>query len=216
MFIMVKKMDGIFFDLDGTLWNAIPQMVEAYNEAMIENNYKYRFDYNMVKSYMGLTPEETAVIAFNDVDLEKGMALFKIMYDKELLYLRETPGKLYDNVEGVLNLLSKKYPLYIVSNADKGYIEAFLEGTKLSKFFKGHLAAGDTGLAKWQNILLLKQKEEIDRVIYIGDTNKDMVESNKAGVLFVHAAYGFGVIEDKCNKIDSISELPEIIERLFK
>ena len=27
-------MDGIFFDLDGTLWNAIPQMVEAYNEAM--------------------------------------------------------------------------------------------------------------------------------------------------------------------------------------
>ena len=33
-------MDGIFFDLDGTLWNAIPQMVEAYNEDMQENGYK--------------------------------------------------------------------------------------------------------------------------------------------------------------------------------
>ena len=208
-------MDGIFFDLDGTLWNAIPQMVEAYNEAMQENGYKYTFDYEKVKSYMGLTPKETAVLAFKDVPLEKGMALFKLMYEKELVYLRKTPGILYPNVERVLSILSKKYPLYIVSNADKGYIEAFLEGTKLDKYFKGHLAAGDTNLAKWQNINLLQQKEKIDRVIYVGDTNKDKIESLKANAMFIHAAYGFGIIENDEYKINSLDELPDLIDNLF-
>ena len=208
-------MDAIFFDLDGTLWNAIAQMVEAYNEAMKENGYHYSFNYETVKSYMGLTPEETALIAFKDVSLEEGMKLFRLMYERELVYLKRSPGTLYPKVEEVLNILSKKYPLYIVSNADKGYIEAFFEGTKLDKYFKGHLAAGDTGLEKWQNIKLLKERENIDRVIYVGDTNKDKIESNKANVMFIHAAYGFGKIEDEENKIEAIEELPQMIESLF-
>ena len=208
-------MDAIFFDLDGTLWNAIAQMVEAYNEAMKENGYHYSFNYETVKSYMGLTPEETALIAFKDVSLEEGMKLFRLMYERELVYLKRSPGTLYPKVEEVLNILSKKYPLYIVSNADKGYIEAFFEGTKLDKYFKGHLAAGDTGFEKWQNIKLLKEKENIDRVIYVGDTNKDKIESNKANVMFIHAAYGFGKIEDDENKIEAIEELPQMIESLF-
>lgn len=209
-------MDAIFFDLDGTLWNAIPQMVDAYNEAMKDNGYHYSFDYETVKSYMGLTPEETALIAFKDVSLKEGLRLFKIMYERELVYLKKKPGFLYPNVEEVLNTLSKKYPLYIVSNADKGYIEAFLEGTKLDKYFKFHLAAGDTGLEKWQNIKLLKEKENIDRVVYVGDTKKDKIESNKANVLFIHASYGFGVIDDEKYRINSILELPKMIESLLK
>ena len=105
--------------------------------------------------------------------------------------------------------------LEYTNDADKGYIEAFLEGTKLDKYFKGHLAAGDTNLAKWQNINLLQEKEKIDRVIYVGDTNKDKIESLKANAMFIHAAYGFGIIENDEYKINSLDELPDLIDNLF-
>jgi len=209
-------MKSIFFDLDGTMWNAIDKMVDAYNLAMEKNGYKYRFDYDMVKSYMGLTPEETAPLAFPDISLEEGVKLFKICYLEELVFLKKTPGKLYPNVESTLKELAKKYPLYVVSNADKGYIETFFEGTGLGKYFKGHLAAGDTGLAKWQNIQLLQEREHIDEVIYVGDTNKDKVEATRAGTKFIHAAYGFGIIENDEYFVNSFEELVNKIEEVFQ
>jgi len=210
-------MVALFFDLDGTMWDAIDKLVDAYNEAMIKGGYKYRFTFPMVKSFMGLTPEETVPLAFGkEISIEDGLKLFKIIYDEELVYLKKTPGTLYPKVEETLSLLSKKYPLYVVSNADKGYIETFFEGTGLGKYFKSHLAAGDTGLAKWQNIMLLQEREKIDEVIYIGDTNKDKVEATRAGARFIHAAYGFGVIENDEYKVDRFEELPKVIGELLK
>ena len=85
----------------------------------------------------------------------------------------------------------------------------------MEKYFKGHLCAGDTKLAKWQNIQKLKKDEGIDEVIYVGDTLKDKNESMKAGVKFIHAAYGFGKIEDDPYKIEALVELPSLVEKLF-
>lgn len=208
-------MKALFFDLDGTMWNAIDRMKDAYNAAMKKNDLKYRFTYEMVKSYMGLTPEETSILAFPDLEVEEGLRLFKIMYLEELEYLKKTPGILYPHVEKTLSTLKNDYPLYVVSNADKGYIETFFEGTGLGKYFKAHLAAGDTGLSKWENIKLLQEREKIDEVIYIGDTLKDKIEATKAGAKFIHAAYGFGQIDNYEYRIDSFDELPKLVNVLF-
>ncbi len=51
-----------------------------------------------------------------------------------------------------LQIMYKKYPLYIVSNSESGYIEVFLQTSGLEKYFKGHLCNGDTGLDKGSNI----------------------------------------------------------------
>lgn len=52
----------------------------------------------------------------------------------------------------MLQIMYKKYPLYIVSNSQSGYIEVFLQTSGLEKYFKGHLCNGDTGLDKGSNI----------------------------------------------------------------
>ena len=44
-------------------------------------------------------------------------------------------GRLYEGLEETLKYLSAKYPLYIVSNCQKGYIEAFLSYHQLGKYF---------------------------------------------------------------------------------
>lgn len=207
---------AIFFDLDGTLWDALIPLCESWNNAMEENGYKYRFSLEKMQSFMGLTPEETCPLAFEDKNLEEGLKLFKICLDYEIKYLAKNPGKLYENEENVLSNLSKKYPLFIVSNADKGYIQNYLNACNMNKYFKDFVQAGDTGLAKWENILYMQKKHSIDQVIYVGDTNKDKIESERAGATFIHAAYGFGEIKETKYKISSLNELENKIKEIFK
>ena len=207
---------AIIFDLDGTLRDAIEPIKDAWNLAMEEHNLSYRFDYPTIKSFMGLTPKETIDIAFKDVSFEKGQEYFEILINKEIEYLKTHPGKLYENEESVLKELNKKYELFIVSNSDKGYIENYLNYFNFNKYFKDHLCAGDTKLEKYQNILLVKEKYRLNEVFYIGDTLKDKIESEKANVNFIHAKYGFGNINSQCLSINSIDELPNLIEKVRK
>ena len=207
---------GLFFDLDGTLWNALNPLTKSWNKAMIENKLPYVFNIKKMKSYMGLTPEETVPLAFPDVDIKTGLKYFKLALNSEINYLRKYPGKLYKDEESVLKKLSKKYDLFIISNADKGYVENYLCSTKMGKYFKGHFNQGDTGFPKWKNILLMKKNKKIDEVIYIGDTNKDKIESEKAKVKFIHAAYGFGKIENYPYKIENLKQLDAMVKKVFK
>ena len=206
---------ALFFDLDGTLWDAIVPLTESWNEAMIKASKPYRFDLDKMKSYMGLTPEETCPLAFKDLNLEEGMKVFSLCLENEIKYLSKNPGTLYRHEREVLNQLCKKYPLYIVSNSGKGYIENYLQACKMTKYFTGHLCAGDTLKDKWENIRILKQKEGIGKVIYIGDTKKDMIQTEKAGEIFIHASYGFGQIDENVYRINSLDELPELVEKIF-
>jgi phosphoglycolate phosphatase len=206
---------AIFFDLDGTLWDALAPITYSWNEAMIKNDKHYRFDDTSIRSIMGLTPEETALLVFNDVPLKEGLELFKICVKAELEYLAIHPGKLYPLEKETLEELSKSYPLYIISNCDKGYIENFLNSLNMTKYFKGHICVGDNGFAKWQNIVYLKDINKFDDVIYIGDTLKDKTESTKANVKFIHANYGFGHIDNDQYFVNKISDLPPLINKLF-
>ena len=138
-----------------------------------------------------------------------------MLVKEEINYLSKHPGTIYENEDKVLSVLSAKYDLYVVSNSDKGYIENYLLTCNKEKCFKGHICAGDLGLAKWQNILYLKKKEKIDEVIYVGATLKDKIESEKAHVKFIHAAYGFGKIDDDTLKINNLTELILKVEEVF-
>ncbi len=175
----------------------------------------FSFSFDMIKSIMGLTPLETLPITFPGLEEEKAMKLFQECVKDEIKFLSKKPGTLYPNEEEVLSSLAKKYQLYVVSNSDVGYVENYLTSCHMEKYFKGHVCAGDTKLAKWQNILYLKEKEGIDEVIYVGDTLKDKIESEKANVQFIHASYGFGVIENDEFKITNLLELPPLVDELF-
>lgn len=206
---------ALFFDLDGTLWDALIPLTQSWNQAMEDNDKHYRFTLDTMKTYMGLTPLETVKIAFTDVSEEEGLRLFDICLKAEIKYLAVHPGKMYLNEEEIIKKLSSLYPLYIISNCEKRYIENYLNALNMSKYFTGHVCIGDTGFDKWKNIIYLKEKEKIDQVIYIGDTLKDKVESEKAGVDFIHAAYGFGKIDDDVHHINSLKELPGQISIIF-
>jgi phosphoglycolate phosphatase len=211
-----SKEISLFFDLDGTLWDAVRPITLAWNLTMEQEKMPYRFDETRVRSTMGLTPEETATLLFPEQPLQEGLRLFRACVTGEIAYLSRHPGATYPHEDEVLAALSSLYNLYVVSNSEKGYVENFLSACHKERYFSGHICAGDTGLAKWGNILYLKDRENLGKVIYIGDTAKDKAESERAGVPFIHAAYGFGAIPDCEFAISSLDTLPEEILKVFK
>ena len=54
-----------------------------------------------------------------------------------------------------------------------------------------------------------------DEAVYVGDIQGDYDSSKKAGVKFIHAAYGFGTIDDDVPAIRKFSELPRVADRVF-
>ena len=125
-------------------------------------------------------------------------------------------GKLFDNLEKTLQILSQKYDLYIVSNCQAGYIEAFFAYHKLGHYFKDYENSGRTGKPKGENIKLLMEKNHIEKAFYIGDTQGDYNATKIAKIPFLYAKYGFGTVDTEVPYIERIEDLPEKADSLFE
>ncbi|MGX8714313.1 MAG: HAD family hydrolase [Lachnospiraceae bacterium] len=205
---MSYRPKSLIFDVDGTLWDAAETLVYVYN-SVIESqpDLTYRVDADDLRGVFGKTLEEIGRIIFKDCEEKRALALIKRVIDLEELYLPEHPPKPYPGFYETMELLQKDYDLYIVSNAEKGYIETFFACTDSSHFFKGHLQAGDTGLEKDGTILELIKRNHVEDPVYIGDTMGDYLSTKKAGLPFVHASYGYGIVPEADYVIRSLHDL---------
>ena len=70
------------------------------------------------------------------------------------------------------------------------------------------------GLPKADNIALVAERNGLRRPLYIGDTQGDYDAASKAGVPFLHAAYGFGRIDRPVPSVATFGDLPDAICRL--
>lgn len=201
-------MDSIIFDLDGTLWDPIDSILLVWNKVLQDNNANIReFNRKDFSGTMGLQIQEIGQRLFPDLDEKKQKQLLDKCCNAESEYLGVNGGQLYDNLEKVLSLLSQKYKLYIVSNCQAGYIEAFYRFHKLDRFFLDYENPGRTGLSKGENIKLVMDRNNLISPVYVGDTEGDRKAAMHAGIPFVYAEYGFGEVEDHDYKIEDLKEL---------
>lgn len=211
------KKNAIIFDVDGTLWDSCQAVANAWNTVFDrhkELNNK-RITLSEVKSFMGKTPEEIFTALFPDLEEQKRMQIAEECGKQEEIEIVNHGGKLFDNLEKTLQILSQKYDLYIVSNCQKGYIEAFFEYHKLGKYFKDYENSGRTGKPKGENIKLIIQRNDIKKVFYIGDTQGDYNATKIAEIPFLYAKYGFGTVNADVPFIENIEQLPQKAESLF-
>ena len=100
---------------------------------------------------------------------------------------------------------------YIVSNCQIGYIEVFLQSCNLEHYIKDHLCFGETQVPKNETIRLLMERNHLEDVVYVGDTQGDFDACQKARVPFVFAEYGFGEVPGAQMQIQQISDLPALL-----
>lgn len=212
--IPVKK--GIIFDMDGTLWDSSENVAKSWDE-VIQREAKglRRITTEDIQSVMGHTMTEIAKMLFPMLDDKEGIALMERCCQEENAYLRKHGGVLYPSLESTLQILSERYSLYIVSNCQKGYIEAFLEYYHFERYFLDIECFGNHNMEKAYNIEFIARRNRLDKAVYVGDIQGDYDASMKAGVEFIHAAYGFGSIDREVVKIRAFEELPAVVGRLF-
>ena len=209
---------GIIFDMDGTLWDSAPQVAESWNK-VIEEKYpdvEVRITTEDMYRVMGKTMDVLGKILFPDMEDDKREKLLLDCYQNENQYLRAHGGKLYPDLEKVWQQLAQDYDLYIVSNCQKGYVEAFLDYFGFWHYIKDIECYGNTGKNKGENIRLVVERNQIKDPVYVGDIQGDYDASMDAGVKFIHAAYGFGTIEDKVPEIHKFCELENVADQVLQ
>ncbi|MBR4511047.1 MAG: HAD family hydrolase [Ruminococcus sp.] len=206
---------GLIFDMDGTLWDSSDQVAAAWTEKLRELGYgDIVITPEAMTRVMGLTMDKLADILFEKMPREERMPALDACGEYENEYLRKHGAVLYPELEATLKRLKEKYPLYIVSNCQSGYIEAFLEHYGFGRYFEDIECYGNNLKNKGDNIALIAQRNGLEKAYYIGDIQGDYDSATQAGADFIHAAYGFGTINADVPRLERFSDLPELLEKL--
>ena len=210
----IRNIDGIIFDLDGTLWDSCRVVSESWGETLKRVCGAERGPGpEDVKRIMGMTAEEIAAALFSQYGA-RAEEICRLCIHGENAYIARHGGDLYPGVPELLEALAPRFPLFIVSNCLDGYIECFLKSSGLGARFRDWACEGSTGLRKAGNISLIARRNGLENPVYIGDTVMDERSAREAGVPFIHAAYGFGGAESPDAVIAAPAELVDIILKL--
>ena len=204
--------DSIIFDLDGTLWDSVDEIVVTWN-SVIERYPGIRPPITRTEqeSVMGLQMDDIAQRLFPKESAARQTALMAECVAAENDFLYKHGATLYPLLRETLQELKRRYSLYIVSNCQSGYIEAFLHAHQLEPLFDGFLCYGDTGRGKADNISEVVRRYGLKDPVYVGDTLGDAQAAEAAGVPFIFARYGFGHVEHYAAAVDSFQELAVLL-----
>lgn len=207
---------GIIFDMDGTLWDSAKAVADSWTEVVAREYTPERvITEEEIKSVMGLTMDKLAARIFPELPEEKRLQLLEVCGREENEYLRTHGAIVYPQVEETFQKLKEKYHLYIVSNCQSGYIEAFLEYYGYGKYIEDTECYGNNGLVKGENIRKVTERNHLTNAVYVGDIQGDYDASMQAGVEFIHAGYGFGTVNANVPEIAAFAELPEVVKSVL-
>ncbi len=174
--------DSIIFDLDGTLWSCVDTCIEAWNQVLALRGIDAVITKEQLQSVLGLQHNELAEKLFPFLADSERLEVIGEIYRDEVVLIRKKGGKLFDNTISVLNNLSQVYPLFIVSNCQQGYIEAFLAYHRLDALITDYESSGNTGKDKAYNLSLIIDRNNLAHPVYVGDTVGDLKACQEVGI----------------------------------
>lgn len=213
---MEQNKKGIIFDMDGTLWDSAEGVAKSWTRIV---NREYDKNRNIteeeIHGIMGKTTGKIAECLFPELPEGERLELLEKCCNDENAYLRECGGVLYPELEETLTELKKEYHLYIVSNCQSGYIEAFLDHYGFWHYFEDIECFGNNGLQKGENIRRLAERNGLTEAVYVGDIQGDYDATTEVGLPFIHAAYGFGTIAQETPRISCFKDLLTVIKEVL-
>lgn len=208
--------DSLIFDLDGTLWDAVQTYSDAWNLFFGRKELEQRTSKKELDGLMGLEEGrflEIMLPSFSPSDRSRHYKeIVEIQYD----LIDSQGGFIYEGVIDGLERLTKRYPLFIVSNCPEHTIRHFQRYARVDDLITDSLSHGQNYRPKNENIRELMHKHDLQNPLYIGDTDGDRIQSEMAGVPFVFVEYGFGNSSKYLLCFKSFSDLSDHFVKLSK
>lgn len=200
-----KKPDSLIFDMDGTLWDAVETYTRAWNLYFLKVGIPKQLQKKDLDALMGLEELVFLEAVLPEFPVNERAARYQEVIQLQYDLIDKQGGLIYEGVLTYLPLLSQKYKLFIVSNCPRYTIKHFMKFAKIETSVTDTMAHGENYRAKHENIKLLIEKHELKSPIYIGDTDSDRNQSQKAGVPFIFMTYGFGSCQQVSCSFDHFS-----------
>ena len=179
---------GILWDLDGTLLDTLEDLLDATNHALEIHGFPPR-TLQELRRFVGngaATQIRLALGAENESAWEKVLATYKPWY-KDHCQIKTRP---YQGIPGVLDALGKRYPMAIVSNKPDAAVKELC-----ARYFPGIYALGERPDCprKPAPDMVRKAMDAIgvDRCIYVGDSEVDVLTAANAEVPCLTVLWGF-------------------------
>ena len=179
-------MTGVLFDLDGTLLDTLEDLADAVNYALQVHGYPAR-TLPEIRRFIGNGAASLIAQSVPEgVDSKPVLETFRPYYQAHSLD-KTAP---YPGILEALAKIRETYPVAIVSNKPDPAVK-----TLCAQFFPGVFALGETPdcprkpapdmLHKAMGIL------GIDRFVYVGDSDGDVVTAHNAGAKCISVLWGF-------------------------
>ena len=182
-------MTGLIFDLDGTLLNTLEDLTDATNYALAQFGCPSR-TLEEIRRVVGNGAKNQIAKSLpgkaDDPDVDRVLAVYKEYYNAHC-QVKTGP---YEGVMEALAELSREFPVAIVSNKPDSAVKSLCEF-----HFPGVYALGERPECprKPAPDMVYKAMRDlnVDRCIYIGDSEVDIVTAKNAGVPCLSVLWGF-------------------------
>ena len=207
---MIKS---IIWDMDGTLVNSGTMISNTINFVR-ENIGLERLDKKLILEQIN-NPNINASEFFYGTSYftDKQTILFEEYYNENCIKEIE----LYEGVEYILNKYSDKITMHIATNAHDNFAHKILDHLSIKDHFINIVGANNVKNPKPHPDMIHKVIEECKydykNYILIGDSKKDIMAANNAGIESILVNWGFS---DHLNDtVDCIEHLEEKLKKLF-
>lgn len=205
--------------MDGTLLDTLDDLADAVNYALSQFGCPARTT-EEVRCFVGNGVQRLIRQAVGDsgADVAQVLAVFQRYYQANC----QNKTKPYQGVQEVLHRLAEKYPMAIVSNKPDAAVKALCR-----EYFPGIYARGESAECprKPAPDMVLQTMEYlgIDRCIYVGDSEVDLLTAKNAGVPCVSVTWGFRTVRQLadadakylCDTPDQLESILEKVGSLF-
>jgi len=188
---------GVFFDLDGTLFDTAPELTFATNQ-MLKDIDLQELESDIIKSFIGKGADNLVRKSISYSSKQDPEILFRKarqLFDKYYI-LNAAQSLPYDGVEeALIKLKKKKLSLACVTNKPEIYTQVILEESGLISYLD-LVVAGDTVSRKKPDPMQLQyscEKLELEpkQAIMVGDSFNDIEAGFSAGTYVVTVPYGY-------------------------
>ncbi|MFK5895302.1 MAG: HAD-IA family hydrolase [Pseudomonadota bacterium] len=188
-------MNAVLFDLDGTLADTAPDLANALNQVLLENNHK-TLPFEQIRPVVSHGGIALIRLGFN---IEPEHPKFETLRIRLLeIYKQDIcqQTRLFPGLDKLLIQLEKhNIPWGIVTNKPDWLTEPLLEQLNLTKRMSSLVCGNTLSEKKPHPAPLLHACKEIniapEHCIYIGDAARDIEAGKRAGMKTIAAAFGY-------------------------